>query len=314
MSVNPQLSAESLFVVRRSVRRFLREYELRSYPVNCFRLLDTIREKKLIRLDVIETNQLSAAFEAVAEYFPAVDSYVIVIKPVPEHWKKRSPDRRVNFTLAHELGHIFCGHLAIPYGAKSPEERLRDDLEADEFAGRLLMPAGLILSCRPKNRAALAEAFLVSEQAAARRLANLGNPDIFPPLAGNICPRCGFVSVPGMAYCAACGLETGTVPGVLPVPYPAVPADETGRVLRCPVCANEEFSESARFCRICGTPAYNACAGGFDVCGRACSPGAAYCAFCGSETEYARRGLLPDWKTVREAFIRRQLRKEEDEP
>ena len=176
------------------------------------------------------------------------------------------------------------------------------------------MPAGLILSCRPKNRAALAEAFLVSEQAAARRLANLGNPDIFPPLAGNICPRCGYVSAPGTPYCAACGLESGTAAGVLPVPYPAVPADETGRVIRCPVCANEEFSESARFCRICGTPLFNSCADRSGRCGRAAHPGALYCAFCGGETEYARRGILPDWKTVREAYIRRQLRKEEDEP
>ena len=314
MSVNPQLSAESLFVVGRSVRRFLQEYDIRSYPVNCFRLLDTVREKKLIRLDVIETSRLSAAFEAVAEYFPAVDSYVIVMKPVPEHWKKRSPDRRVNFTLAHELGHIFCGHLAIPYEAKSPEERLRDDLEADEFAGRLLMPAGLIRSSRPKDRAVLAEGFLVSEQAAARRLANLGNPEIFIPPAGKICPRCGYVSAPGAAFCAACGMENGPAAGILPVPVPAVPADETGRVLKCPACANEEFSKTARFCRICGTPTVNTCAGGFDVCGRACSPGASYCPACGSETEYARRGILPGWRTVREAYIRRQLRKEEDEP
>ena len=309
--MNRQLSAESLFVVGRSVRRFMREYEVRSYPLNCFRLLDTVHEKKLIHLDILETRKLSAAFDAVAEYFPSVDSYVIVMKPVPEHWKDRSPDRRCNFTLAHELGHIFCGHLAIPYEAKSPEERLRDDLEADEFAGRLLMPAGLIRSSRPKDRTALAEGFLVSEQAAARRLANLGNPEIFNPPEGKICPRCGYVSAPGAAYCAACGRKAGTVSGVLPVPYPAVPADETGRVLTCPLCGNEEFSENARFCRVCGTPAVNACTAGFNACGRACGPGASCCAACGSETEYARRGLLPEWKAVREAYIRRQLGKED---
>lgn len=307
--MNRQLSAESLFVVGRSVRRFMREYEVRSYPLNCFRLLDTVREKKLIHLDILETRKLSAAFDAVAEYFPSVDSYVIVMKPVPEHWKDRSPDRRCNFTLAHELGHIFCGHLAIPFGAKSPEERLRDDLEADEFAGRLLMPAGLVSACRPKDRGALAEAFLVSEQAAARRLQSLGSPDIFRPFPGRTCPRCGLVSAPGAAFCAACGLEAGSISGVLPVPYPAVPAGETGRVLKCPLCGNGEFSENARYCRICGTPAFNTCAD--ESCGRSCSPGARFCAACGSETAYARRGLLPEWKAVREAYIRRQLGKED---
>ena len=92
--MNRQLSAESLFVVGRSVRRFMREYEVRSYPLNCFRLLDTVREKKLIHLDILETRKLSAAFDAVAEYFPSVDSYVIVMKPVPEHWKDRAPGGR----------------------------------------------------------------------------------------------------------------------------------------------------------------------------------------------------------------------------
>ena len=309
--MNSRLSAESLFVVGRSVRRFMREYDIRSYPLNCFRLLYTIHEKKLIHLDIIETKELSAAFDAVAEYFPSVDSYVIVMKPVPEHWKDRSPDRRCNFTLAHELGHIFCGHLAIPFEAKSPEERLRDDLEADEFAGRLLMPAGLVSACRPKDRAALAASFLVSEQAAARRLQNLGSPEIFQPFPGYTCPRCGFVSAPGAAFCAACGMENGKTAGILPVPYPAVPAGETGRVKVCPACRNEEFSENARFCRICGIPAFNACAD--ESCGRACSPGACFCAACGSETVYARRGLLPGWKEVREAYIRRQLGKEEGE-
>lgn len=309
--MNSRLSAESLFVVGRSVRRFMREYGVCSYPLNCFRLLYTIREKNLIRLDIIETQKLSAAFEAAAEYFPSVDSYVIVMKPVPEHWKDRSPDRRCNFTLAHELGHIFCGHLAIPFEAKSPEERLRDDLEADEFAGCLLMPAGLVSACRPKDRAALAASFLVSEQAAARRLQNLGSPEIFRLFPGYTCPRCGFVSAPGAAFCAACGMENGPAAGILPIPYPAVPAGETGRVMICPACRNEEFSENARFCRICGTPACNTCAD--ESCGRACSPGARFCAACGSETVYARRGLLPGWKEVREAYIRRQLGKEEGE-
>ena len=43
--MNSRLGAESLFVVRRSVRRFMREYDIRSYPLNCFRLLYAIREK-----------------------------------------------------------------------------------------------------------------------------------------------------------------------------------------------------------------------------------------------------------------------------
>ena len=63
--MNSRLGAESLFVVRRSVRRFTREYDVRSYPLNCFRLLYTLREEKHLRLDIVETSRLSAAFDAV---------------------------------------------------------------------------------------------------------------------------------------------------------------------------------------------------------------------------------------------------------
>ena len=37
--------------------------------------------------------------------------------------------------------------------------------------------------------------------------------------------------------------------------------DENGRAKACPVCGNEQFSEDADFCRICGFAVYNLCEG-----------------------------------------------------
>ena len=75
--MNPRLSAESRFVVGRSVRRFMLEYEVRSYPLTCFRLLDTVREKKLIHLDILERMcELVAATPAVAVNAPMGTSTV----------------------------------------------------------------------------------------------------------------------------------------------------------------------------------------------------------------------------------------------
>lgn len=37
--------------------------------------------------------------------------------------------------------------------------------------------------------------------------------------------------------------------------------DENLRVKECPNCSNEEFSDKAEFCRICGTALFNVCEG-----------------------------------------------------
>ncbi len=121
---------------------------------------------------------MSPAFNAVATYLPEVDSFQIVMKPVPEHWQQNSAWRRCNFTLAHELGHIFCGHLEIPKNLKTAERRRKDDLEADEFAARLLMPERLILKSRFSSFEELSKEFLVSDQVCFKRMNNLKRLDL----------------------------------------------------------------------------------------------------------------------------------------
>ena len=51
-----------------------------------------------------------------------------------------SRDRRLNFTIAHEIGHIVLEHLLIPRSLKTGIELFIEEHEANEFAGRLLMP------------------------------------------------------------------------------------------------------------------------------------------------------------------------------
>ena len=58
----------------------------------------------------------------------------------------KKPPNRVRFTLAHELGHIICGHLsaAASITAKNKEPDDQDDdkeTQANIFASRLLSPA-----------------------------------------------------------------------------------------------------------------------------------------------------------------------------
>lgn len=74
--------------------------------------------------------------------------------------------RRRNFTLAHEIGHIYLEH-----GQDGP----KDEAEADAFAAELLMPSALVqeLAWRrttPLTWEDLCEVFAVSRRAADNRL------------------------------------------------------------------------------------------------------------------------------------------------
>ena len=160
-----RLNEVSLSNVRISLKLFMKDYDVTEYPIDCFKLVRKIQEAKLIHLEVLEEGRMSAAFNAVATYLPEVDSFQIVMKPVPKDWKKRSSWRRCNFSLAHELGHVFCGHLDVPKNMKSAEKKKTEDLEADEFAARLLMPERLILKSQFSSYEELSKEFLVSDQA-----------------------------------------------------------------------------------------------------------------------------------------------------
>jgi len=67
-------------------------------------------------------------------YDTRTNRYIVCIN------RKDIPEGRIRFTLAHELGHIFLGHLKCLEG-EPPERVLRIwDREADIFATELLMP------------------------------------------------------------------------------------------------------------------------------------------------------------------------------
>lgn len=301
-----RLGEAGLANVRLSLKEFFRMYEA-EYPLDCFRLVRDIRAAGRIHLEVAEEGRLSSAFSAAAIYLPEVDSYLIVTKPAPADWKEHSSRRRCNFSLAHELGHIFCGHLTVPRGLKTPEQRRQEDLEADEFAACLLMPERLFLRSRFTSLGELARLFWVSEQACYKRLNNLRRLDRITEPPRPVCPVCGNDRIfPAADYCDICGTRLEELPssGAQAAEYPRGLTDESGRVLFCPDCGNEEYSAGARFCRICGLPAFNVCADPFGMCRHVNSAGARFCELCGSETEFSRHGVFPPRQEERREYIR----------
>ena len=80
--------------------------------------------------------------------------------------------RRRSFSFAHEMGHIFCGHI---FCDKNPDPQTSWYMErtANVFAAEITMPKRVVI-CRRWTVESLADEFHVSPAAARIRLEELG--------------------------------------------------------------------------------------------------------------------------------------------
>ena len=266
------------------VRRFREDFGVRSVPVDSFVLMKSVREKGNLILDRQNDPQVPSG-EAFIIHTPGTRTYTIVTGGIPPlDWKKYSSWRRINFTLAHELGHLFCGHLEVPHSLKSEKVRALEDAEADAFAAELLVPAeALAFFCTVKEAA---DALWVSESAVRRRMRDTG---VLPAM--RTCPRCGFSRIPPAAgFCRMCGACVQPVPRPPEEPevpfLPPLPRE-------CPVCGETELGSVGGECLNCGNPKRNRCMPEYDQPPHFCPDDARFCEICGAPTVYRELFLPP---------------------
>ena len=196
------------------------------------------------------SDQFSKNVDAAALYFGEEDGYCIIFNSQKIGSFDYAPNRRCNFTLAHELGHIFLEHLLIPYSQKSGAERTYEDQEADEFASRLLMPESLLLQCN--FIAKLTAEFLVSSQAFYTRVNNLKRLDLYKSKPLPTCKTCGNTHFSlCTSYCKICGTEinASTTRGIMRIIY----SEFVNDVNKCHEYGHEN-DWNARYCELCGQP------------------------------------------------------------
>lgn len=287
------------------IQQIISDYNIKKWPINTVKLIRHIKKKGLINLDYMTIPGLSENFDAVARYFTTIDCYLIQIN---EDKTKRYPwissrDRRLNFTIAHELGHIFLDHLLIPNNLKTTNQIMIEDEEANEFAGRLLMPADLLLKCNFVSEYQVAKHFNVSEQALWKRLNHLKRLDLLTP--SSILDVCGVCSnkdlFPKRAdYCPTCGekLINLTTRGVMPMLYDGYILNQiNGKAKNCPNCDNEDMGDDGSWCRICGNIVVNKCTNQF--CEIIAFGNSRHCEMCGEKTTFFEAGYLLEWQETK---------------
>ncbi len=220
---------------------------------------------------------------------------------------------RINFTLAHEIGHIILNHhkdfevTEILQDNFTKEEYKILENEANCFARNILAPAPLVKQMKLWNMLFdMPNYFGMSFKASTTRIAFFNN-DLYSLNDEQIdkfqknykmfkqCPKCTCGKLKtDYKYCPICGKELIKGDGFTMKEYKGINIKELGE---CPICENVDVQESHKFCKICGIPLINKCS----VCNHELDLSARYCTECGGASMFFVTGLLKNWQNATDA-------------
>ncbi|WP_196601690.1 ImmA/IrrE family metallo-endopeptidase [Pectinatus frisingensis] len=284
-----------------TVRQLISSLDIHELPIDPFLIADELKicvltfaqAQQLLGLDfAFRIDYLIGMYKLEAFSYKNNGRYLICYD------ETISPTARINFTIAHEIGHIQLNHLVnngmLPRymftTVKDPIEK-----EADIFAGELLRPPALLALAHCDNvddiedvcgityGASIVGSKLVSKLET--KLSNSNYSSVFSFYAKQFhdfiythyCPTCHSTFIgKDTHYCPICGSKDiwwfnknlrmlsffENNQGELDVMrYRQYDTDENNRVTQCLQCENEDIREEHKFCMICGLELENSCFG-----------------------------------------------------
>lgn len=249
--------------ITKTLNEFRQTYGIKSAPLDCVKLLETMQQAGQYKIRAKAIEDLPPGRLARTYFIRKFNLYLIAINQAQLLNGDRSKypfvyslDRMLNFTIAHEIGHIVLNHFELEDQYKDEETKDLEDLEANEFAELLLMPEDLLFSCNYMSKAELAEHFMVTEQTLLKRLNQLLH-DNEHPIKFSFCHACGESKISDNdQFCRVCGMPLNS--GEKQMKYAdGYRLDNTGQVFRCPRYVNNDNFETCSHGNIYGFYLYN---------------------------------------------------------
>lgn len=162
----------SIVRIREIASNVRNELMLPLVPKNMWKLLDTLSVKYGVTYDIVDDSEMPS-YRAEACCIPEQAQIFLPLKAVEDI---DYGNRRVLFTIMHELGHFILGHRkSFARSKPEPAAFLDSEWQADQFAAEILMPADVIVQEGLHDTAQIKERFCVSESAASKRRSMLIN-------------------------------------------------------------------------------------------------------------------------------------------
>lgn len=309
--------------------------EIKKYPINMFEIFGQTKDLTILVSSFSEYKAWAKASarncpdeltDAKCYFDPDSGLYIIV-------YNEKKPKSRIQFSLAHELGHIMLEHLddertEVERGGLDSITYFAMEGAANTFAGNFLAPPILIherLAGQQFDIVDIAHFFRLSKEAVQNyrrrdytrwlsmspskheiRVLARCKDKMFP----RVCYNCSCISYgKKRPFCPVCGkrsLLDYESEGFLMIKYKGINLDKDGKALECPVCQNTDISPVGEYCIICGNCLINRCSDSLEPTPLACSNldflagNARYCPICGSESTFFQKNILPSWDAVAE--------------
>ena len=218
---------------------------------------------------------------------------------------KIKPRKRINFTLAHEIGHIILNHhkdfevtTTLQDNFTEEEYKILEN-EANCFARNILAPAPLVSGMKFWNILFKMPVFFgMTFKASSTRVSFLNNDMYYlneeqiHDFQANykyykMCRICGKITNNlSNQYCEDCGNKLINGDGFIMKKYEGV-----FTLSQCPNCENIDINSNDKYCIICGASLENKCTS----CGCILPTNARFCGKCGQNSLYLQTGELTEY-------------------
>lgn len=294
------------------------EHNVHSLPVDLFAIIKSNKWGIITYRQMADENHCSV--QEVATKLKSKDgSAALIDGQYTIAYNDDMKPERIRFTLGHEIGHILLGHL--DNGHTESVDRFNKDeyrlfeKHADIFSRNLIAPPA-VLAMRGKSSTIETHwLYNISMGCASMRerclpgdmncLAACGwdviqKKQFYDYVKKRRCGHCGntLLFAGDVRYCPVCG-ATGDQYGQDGIAYrPYIPADQSGKALRCPCCGNSALHRNEAHCPDCGVYVVNRCMNdwGERACGAIVPGYARFCPVCGGTTTFFAQGILSSWE------------------
>jgi Zn-dependent peptidase ImmA (M78 family) len=119
---------------RHAAKGLLKSAKIKTVPIEIKRIIGTVKESYDVTVKGVPNDMFSGKGDAMTQ---VRDDCIFII------YNESKPVVRKRFSVAHELGHLYIGHL---HGNSSSDLNSQnfDEIEANTFAAYLLMPPDLL--------------------------------------------------------------------------------------------------------------------------------------------------------------------------